>query len=106
MDNEKEDIKVLCEEKNPRAMGDQKLQRYAQMMMQLADKHQLESVDAIKRLPRELRGPILASTEIYSGLISAIQPSLTYPNKAKLTTYNKLMISFKTLYITSMQYVL
>jgi len=106
MDNEKEDIKIFCEEKNPRSMGDKKLQRYAKMMISLADKHQLESVDAINRLPRELRGTILASTEIYRGLIDAIQSSPTFPNKAKLTTYNKLIILFKTLYITSMHYVL
>lgn len=54
MNDEKEDIKVLCEEKNPRSIRDQKLQKYAQMVIQLADKHQLESADAIKRLPREL----------------------------------------------------
>jgi len=106
MDNEKEDIKILCEEKNPRSMGDKKLQRYAQKMISLADKHQLESVDAINRLPRELRGTILASTEIYRGLIDVIQSSPTFPNKAKLTMYNKLTILFKTLYITSMHYVL
>ncbi|XP_022173194.1 bifunctional lycopene cyclase/phytoene synthase-like [Myzus persicae] len=106
MDDEKEDIKVLCEEKNPRSMGDKKLQRYAQMMIQLADKHQFDSIDAIKRLPLEIRGSILASTEIYRGLINAIQSSPTFPNKAKLTSYYKLKILFKTLYITSMKYVL
>lgn len=67
-------------------------------MILLANKHQLESVDGINRLPREIRGTILASTEIYHGLINVIQSSPTFPNKAKLTTYNKLIILFKTLY--------
>jgi len=89
-------------------MGDKKLQRYVKMMIQLADKHQLESVDTINRLPREIRGSILASTEIYCGLINATHSSSTFPNnnKAKLTKYNKLIVLFKTLYIKSMQYVI
>ncbi|XP_026807314.1 bifunctional lycopene cyclase/phytoene synthase-like [Rhopalosiphum maidis] len=106
LDDEKEDLRILCQEKKPRSMGDKKLQRYARMMIQLADKHQLESVDAINRLPRELRGPILASTEIYRGLNYAIQSSPTFPHKAKLTKYNQLMILFKILYIKSMKYVI
>jgi len=107
MDDKKEDIKVLCEEKNPRAMGETKLRRYAQMMLKLADKHYFESVGAINRLPREIRATILASTDIYrDGLIDAIHSSSKFPSKPKLTKYNKLMILFKTLYIKSMQSVI
>ena len=89
MDNEKEDIKILCQEKTPRSMGDKKLQKYAQMMIKLADKHQLESIDAINRLPREIRGPILASIEIYRGLINIIQSSPTFPNKPNTPTQDR-----------------
>jgi len=107
MDDKNEDIKVLCEEKKPRSMGETKLRKYAQMMLKLADKHHFESVGAINRLPREIRGTILASTDIYrDGLTGAIHSSSTFPNKPKLTTFNKFMILFKTLYIKSMQYVI
>lgn len=106
MDDEKEVVKILCHEKNPKSMGDKKWQKHAKMMIQLADKHQLESVDAINRLPREIRGSILTSIEVYRGLINKIQSSPTFPKKAKLTMYNKLMIISKTLYIKCMQYVL
>lgn len=106
LDDKIEDVRILCQEKKPRSMGDKKLQRYAQMMIQLANKHHLESVDAINCLPRELRSSILASIEIYRGLINAIQSSPTFPNKAKVSTYNKLIIILKILYIKSMQYVI
>jgi len=106
IDDKKEDVRVLCEEKKPRSMEETKLRRYEKMIIQLADKHYLESVEAINRLPREIRGTILASTEVYrDGIIDAIQSSSKCLYKAKLTTYNKLMILFKTLYIKSMQYV-
>lgn len=106
MDDKNEDLKVLCEEKNPRSMGEKKLRRYAQVMLKLADKHYFESVGCISRLPRDVRDTILASTEIYrDGLIYAINSSPKFPSKPKLSKYNKLMILFKTLYIKSMQSV-
>uniref|UniRef100_A0A2S2PC61 Uncharacterized protein n=1 Tax=Schizaphis graminum TaxID=13262 RepID=A0A2S2PC61_SCHGA len=106
MDDKNEDVRVFCVEKKPKSMGKIKLRRYAILMIQLANKHHLESMGAINRLPREIRGTILASTEVYrDGIIDAIQSSSKFPYKAKLTTYNKLMILFKTLYIESMQYV-
>jgi len=102
MDNTEVEVKVLCEEKNPRSTGETKLRRYAQMMMKLADKHHYESMNSINRLPREIRGTVLASTEIYrDGIIGAVQSSSKFPYKEKRTTYNKLMILFKTLYIES-----
>jgi len=107
MDDKNEDVKVLCEEKKPRSMGETKLRKYAQVMLKLADKHHFESVGAIKRLPREIRGTILASTDIYrDGVADAIHYSSTFPNKPKLTKFHKFTILFKTLYITSMQYVI
>lgn len=73
MDDEIKEVRLLCKEKNPRSLGNKKLQRYANMLIKLLNKHQLESVDAIKRLPRELRGSILTSIEVYRGFIYSIQ---------------------------------
>lgn len=106
MDDEKEDVHILCIEKNPRSMGEQKLRRYAKMMLKLADKHHFESLDVINRLPREIRGTIRSSIEVYrDGIVGAMQSSSSFPYKARLTKFNKLKILFKSLYITSMQYV-
>lgn len=105
MDDEIEEVRILCKEKNPRSLGNKKLQRYASIMIKIADKHQFEAVDGIKCLPREIRGLILTSIEIYRGLIYLIQSSPSFPNKAKLSKFDKCMIILKVLYIKSMQYL-
>lgn len=106
MDDETEEVRILCKEKNPRSLGNKKLKRYADTLIKIADKHQSESVDAIKCLPREIRGLILTSVEVYRGLIYSIQSSPLFPNKAKLSRLHKCMIILKGLYIKSMQYVI
>lgn len=106
MDDEVEEVRILCKEKNPKSLGNKKLLRYANAMIKIADKHQFEAVDGIKCLPLEIRGLILTSIEIYRGLIYLIQSSPSFPNKAKLSKLDKCMIILKGLYIKSIQYVL
>lgn len=105
MDDEIEELRILCKEKNPRSLGNKKLQRYAKTLIKIADKHQFEAVDAIKCLPRELRPLILTSIEIYRGLIYCIQSCPSFPNKAKISKLHKSMIILKGLYIQSIKYV-
>ncbi|XP_027845625.2 uncharacterized protein LOC114125977 [Aphis gossypii] len=105
MDDEDEEIKILCQEKKPRSLGDKKLKKYSTRIIHLANKQQFESVDAIKCLPRETRGSVLATTDIYRGLVSAIQSSPTYPTRASLSKWNKIVIGIYSLYIKSIQYV-
>ncbi|XP_026805481.1 bifunctional lycopene cyclase/phytoene synthase-like [Rhopalosiphum maidis] len=106
MDDEDEEVKILCQEKKPRSLGDKKLKKYSTRMIHLANKQQLESVDAIKCLPRETRGSVLATTDIYRGLVSAIQSSPTYPARASLSKWNKIVIGFYSLYIKSIKYII
>jgi len=105
MDDGDEEIKILCQEKKPRSLGDKKLKKYSTRIIHLANKQQLESVDAIKCLPRETRGSVLATTDIYRGLVSAIQSSPTYPTRASLSKWNKIVIGIYSLYIKSIQYI-
>lgn len=106
MDDEEEEVKILCNKKNPRSLGNNKLIKYSTRMIQLANKHQIKSVDAIRWLPHETRGSVLAATEIYRGLTSAIQSSPTYPTRASLSKWNKIFIGFYSLYIKSIQYII
>jgi len=106
MDDEEEEIRILCNEKDPRSLGNKKLIKYSTRMIQLANKHQLESVEAIRWLPHEARGSVLAATEIYHNLTFAIQSSSTYPTRASLSKWNKMYIGFYSLYIKSIQYIL
>lgn len=98
MDDEKEELRILCCEKNPRSLGDEKLKQYSSKMIQLANKFQSESVNAIMCLPREVRGPVLAATEIYHGITSAIQSSQEYPTRASLSKFHKIFIGLNCLY--------
>lgn len=105
MDDEKEEVRVLCDEKNPRSLGDKKLKKYSTRMIQLADKYQSESVDAIRCLPHDARGSVLAATDIYRGNISAIKSSLTYPTRAALPKLHKILIGLYCLYIKSNRFI-
>lgn len=105
MDDEEEEVKLLCHEKQPRSLGDKKLKKYSTRLIHLANKQQLESLDAIRCLPHVTRGSVLATTDIYRGLVSAIQSSPTYPTRASLSMWKKIVIGLYSLYIKSIQYV-
>lgn len=106
MDNKNEDIRIICKEKNSRALGNEKLHRYANKMFKLANKHHKESVDAIECLPLDLKGLTLTSIEVYRGIIDAVQSSPTFPDKAKVSRWNKYKIILRVLYIESLQYLI
>ncbi|XP_022173188.1 bifunctional lycopene cyclase/phytoene synthase-like [Myzus persicae] len=107
MEDEENDLRVLRKEKNPRALGNDKLNRYANKMNELCDKNLRESIDVIKRMPFEIRGLILTSVELYRAIYyCAIKYSEKFPNKAKLTLLDRYKVLFKVLYIDSLQYLL
>lgn len=106
MDEKEEEMRILCMDKTPRRLGDKKLIKYSTRMIRLANRHQSESVDAIKCLPRETRASVLATTEIYRRLTSAIQSSPTYPTRASLSTWRKILIGIYVLYVQSFQYAI
>lgn len=106
MDEKEEEVRILCMDKTPRQLGDKKLTKYSTRIIKLANRHQLESVDAIGCLPREIRASVLATTEIYRGLTSAIQSSPTYPTRASLSVWRKILIGIYVLYVQSFQYAI
>jgi len=75
-------------------------------MKELADKHLMEAVDVIRRLPVDLRGFVLTSLEVYRGLYHVIKASPIFPTKAKVSKWDKFKIIFKVLYIDSFQYLI
>lgn len=105
-DRKNDDVKALRQYKNPRSLGDFKLKRYANMLINLADKCHAESKDVIRSLPIESRGVILAFIDMYRGYTSAIQSSPIYPARAKLTRWSKIKIGLYSLYVKSLHYVI
>ncbi|XP_022173204.1 bifunctional lycopene cyclase/phytoene synthase-like [Myzus persicae] len=106
LEDEKNDVRILCQEKKPRSLGNDKLNRYADKMKELSDKHLMEAMDVIWRLPIDLRGSILTSLEIYRGIYYTIKASPTFPLKAKVSRWDKCKIIFRVLYIESLQYMI
>lgn len=107
MEDEENELRLLRQEKNPRALGNDKLNRYADKMNELGEKHLMESIDVIRCMPYELRSLILTSIELYRGIYYyTIKSSQRFPNKAKLTRWDKSKILFRVLYIDSLQYLI
>jgi len=106
MEDKENDLRILRQEKNPRALGNDKLNRYADKMNELCEKHLKESIDIIKRMPIEIRGLLLTSIEIYRAIYyCTIKSSKIFPNKAKLTRSDRCKILFRVLYVDSLQYL-
>lgn len=107
MEDKENDLRILRQERNPRALGDDKLKRYAGKMYELGDKHLMESIDVIKRMPFEIRGLLLTSVEIYRAIYyCTIKSSTRFPYKAKLTRSDRYKLLLRVLYIDSLQYLI
>lgn len=106
MDDKKNDVKVLRQDKNPRSLGEPKLKKYANKLINLANKFQSESENTLRSLPIEVRSLLLAFTDIYRGYISIIQSRPIYPTKARMSNWNQIKIGIYSLYFRSLQYVL
>ncbi|KAE9527398.1 hypothetical protein AGLY_013096 [Aphis glycines] len=104
MDDAAADLKVLCADRKPWTLGSDKLKTYATRMIDLANRHQLESLEGIRYLPYEVRGPVLVATDIYRGVACAIQASPTYPRRASLNKWDKILVGVNSLYVKSLRY--
>lgn len=106
MDDRAAELKALCEDRDPWRLGAGKLKKYATRMIVLANRYQSESLAGIELLPYEVRGPVLVATDIYRGVATAIEASLTYPERASLGKWGKILVGINSLYFKSLKYVL
>ncbi|XP_050422717.1 uncharacterized protein LOC126834665 [Adelges cooleyi] len=104
MDDEVEEMRILCDDKTPWTLGTKKLKKYAVRMIELANRYQTESLAGIRCLPYEVRGPVLVATDIYRGVASAVQASPTYPKRASLGKWDKILVAINSLYFKSLTY--
>lgn len=106
MDDEKEELKILCKDKKPRSLGDTKLIKYSTRLIKLANSQQTESLDAIRDLPYETKGSVLVALEIYKSVSSVIQSNTKiYPTRSSKSNWNKIFIGLNALYVKSIYYV-
>lgn len=101
MDDKENEERILCKEKNPRALGNKKLKEYSAKLMLLVNRYRSESQNAVRYLPHETRGPILLSVDIYIRYNSVIKSSSIFPTKAKLSKWDVIFFDIFSLYIKS-----
>lgn len=106
MDNEEEELKILCKDKMPKSLSDKKLTKYSTKLIKLANRDQTESVGAIRHLPYETRSFVLAVTEMYQTVSWAINTNpKVYTTNAKKSKWNTVLIGLYALYIKSIYYL-
>lgn len=104
MDDATADVNTLCRDRDPWTLGSDKLKSYATRMIRLANQYQLESLEGIWHLPYEVRGPVLVATDIYRGVACAVEASPTYPRRASLSKWDKILVGVNSLYFKSLRY--
>lgn len=104
MEDKNEETKILCNDRDPWSLGGKKLKKYAMRMIKLANRYQLESLEGIRHLPYEARGPVLVATDIYRGMAAAVEASPTYPKRASLSKWDKILVGTNSLYFKSLRY--
>lgn len=104
MDDAAADMNTLCNDRDPWTLGSEKLKSYATRMIRLANRYQMESLEGIRYLPYEVRGPVLVATDIYRGVACAVEASPTYPRRASLGKWDKIFVGINSLYFKSLKY--
>lgn len=102
MDDKEEEIRILCDNKKPRSLGDKKLIKYFSKIINFAARSRIESLSDIECLPYETRGPVLATIVIGRRVFSDIQSNpMANLNGAPLSKWNLIVIGLYALYVKS-----
>lgn len=105
LEDEKNEIQVLCVDKNPRSLGDEKIMKYSSIMLELANRHLTGSIDVVRLLPYDTRISVLVLVDVFWGVASAIQSSSNYPTRALPSTSDNILLGLYTLYVKSVLYI-
>lgn len=101
LDDEEMELKILCDKKDARSLGENKIRKYSSRLIQLYYKYQPETLDLFNWLPHDIRGGVIAFYYIYLGHIAAFRSSSTYPTKASISKWKKYAILLNSIYITT-----
>ncbi|XP_025418471.1 bifunctional lycopene cyclase/phytoene synthase-like isoform X2 [Sipha flava] len=101
LDDEEIELKVLCDKKDARSLGENKIRKYSSRLIQLYYKYQPETLDLFNWLSHDVRSGVIAFYDIYLEHISVFQSSSTYPTKASVSKWKKYLILLNSLYIKS-----
>lgn len=96
------ELKHLIEDRNPKNIPNSQLKKYAEKMLDIADRLANEATHAINLLPSESRRAVLSALEIYQGIGKLIRSNEHYERRTFLTKLEKIRIVLKTIYFTNL----
>lgn len=99
---EKDELKYLVTERNPHQIPNAQLKKFAERMLDIADRLADESSHAINLLPQECQRAVLSALEIYQGIGKLIRNNQHYERRTFLSKGAKIRIVLKCMYTTSM----
>lgn len=99
LDDKEKELKILCIDKTPRDLGNQKLKNYSLKLIKFSDSQQLNLDDVMKCLPYDIRGWFLTIIQSYLDLKSVIISSPTFPRKASLSKWKLIRTGFYNIYL-------
>lgn len=82
-------------EKRPNNIPNTKLKKYAEKMLDIADKLADEAIHAINLLPNECQRGVLSALEAYQGIGKMIRSNKVYERRTVLTKMQKIFIVLK-----------
>ncbi|RWS11464.1 bifunctional lycopene cyclase/phytoene synthase-like isoform X2 [Dinothrombium tinctorium] len=97
----KKELQLLRSERKPWSLGEQKLRDYALKMIRLADSLMKSALQGVPLLPPETQGPVLAATQVYSGIGIRILSTPGYQRRARLSKLERLAIAVNCMFFKS-----
>lgn len=95
------ELNHLVIERTPKKIPNSKLKKFAEKMLDIADKLADESTFAINLLPCECQRAVLSALEIYQGIGKLIRANAHYERRTFLSKIEKIRIGMKCMYFTS-----
>lgn len=97
------DLKCLVVDRKPHRIPNAQLKRYAERMLDVADKMANHSIGPyINSLPNQCGRAILAIIEIYTEIGKLIRSNAHYERRTNVPKFRKMCITLKCLYFTAL----
>lgn len=92
---------ILTKERNPYKIENILLKKYAEKMLNMADKLSKQSINLLPSLPKDCRRPCLALLELHQEIGEVIRKKESYVRCAHPGTLDKLKVIVKSMYFTN-----
>lgn len=98
MEDRNKELALLRVDRNPWALGQDRLRKYALRMIDLADSYADRALKGVPMLPVEVQAPVLATTEIYRMIGVFISKHPGYTERVFVSKSKKILIALSCMY--------